>query len=93
MNEIEQGKVPLKLQFCILALMARFIEPCFTIYNGTIEASEHFAALSRSSMVSTFDEISLLNMQCNLILCVHWTGSGDEHKAWLQLGIATRIAQ
>ncbi|KAH7416982.1 hypothetical protein BKA64DRAFT_701771 [Cadophora sp. MPI-SDFR-AT-0126] len=93
MNDLEHGKVPLRLQFCVLALMARFIESCFTIYNGTIEASEHFAALARTSMVNTFDEISLLNMQCNLILCIHWTGHGDEHRAWFQLGVASRIAQ
>ncbi|KAG4443723.1 hypothetical protein IFR05_000812 [Cadophora sp. M221] len=93
MNDLEHGKVPLRLQFCVLALMARFIEPCFSIYNGTVEASEHFASLARTSMISTFDEISLLNMQCNLILCVHWTGHGDEHRAWFQLGVATRIAQ
>ncbi|EKD19205.1 uncharacterized protein L3040_009355 [Drepanopeziza brunnea f. sp. 'multigermtubi'] len=91
LHELEQGRVPVRLQFCILALMARFIEPCFTIYNGTIEASEHFAALARSSMTNTFDEMTILNMQCNLILCVHWTGMGDEHRAWFQLGIATRI--
>jgi hypothetical protein len=44
-------------------------------------------------MKNTFDDISLLNMQCNLLLCIHWTGQGDENRAWFQLGIATRIAQ
>ncbi|XMA19459.1 hypothetical protein WAI453_012250 [Rhynchosporium graminicola] len=77
MNELECAEVPLRLQFCVLALMA----------------SEHFASLAQASMLSTYDQISLLYIQCNLILCIHWTVHGDEHRAWLQLGVATRIAQ
>jgi Fungal specific transcription factor domain len=44
-------------------------------------------------MVQIYDEVTLLNLQCHLLLSIHSIGHGNEHRAWLQLGIAIRIAQ
>ncbi|CZR69362.1 uncharacterized protein PAC_19262 [Phialocephala subalpina] len=93
LEDFDHGRIPVSLQLCILAVMARFVEPCYKIYGGTVEASEHFASLARSSILPTYDDINLTNMQCHLLLCIHGIGHGNEHQAWMQLGVATRIAQ
>lgn len=71
--------------------MIRFHEPFYTLYDGALEASERFAELARDEMRPTFDEVNLLNLQCYLILSLVEMGSGNEHRAWVQLGIAIRM--
>ncbi|KAH6672097.1 fungal-specific transcription factor domain-containing protein [Halenospora varia] len=93
LDDFRNGKVPACFQLSILTVVARFVEPCYKLYGGTVEASEHFAKLARASLQPMYDDITLLNMQCHLLLCIHSIGHGNEHQAWLRLGIAIRVAQ
>lgn len=63
------------------------------MYGGTIEANEHFALLAREQVSKISDEISLLNLHCNIILSLYEFNHGHEHRAWLRIGIAARLCQ
>lgn len=77
----------------MLSVVARFVQSCYDKYGGTIEASIHFANLARKEALAMSDEITLTNIHCQLILSVYELGHGNEHRAWLQLGVANRICQ
>ncbi|KAH8658150.1 hypothetical protein BX600DRAFT_63555 [Xylariales sp. PMI_506] len=92
-EELARGEVPDCILLCQLSLVARFVEPCYHEYDGTIEASEHFAARAYQQMSAMYDQLTLTNVHCNLMLGLYEIGHGNEHQAWLRLGIASRICQ
>jgi hypothetical protein len=49
--------------------------------------------MARKSSSDTYDEPSLINLQCCLILCIYKAGEGSEFKSWLRLGHVIRQAQ
>ncbi|KAI1612125.1 fungal-specific transcription factor domain-containing protein [Exophiala viscosa] len=91
MEDLSQDKVPLRMLFSILALASRFHEPFYSLYKGTLEASEHFAELARAELATSFDDINILDLQCYLILALVEMGCGHEHRAWILLGVAIRM--
>lgn len=91
LSDLAENRVPLRLLFSILALAARFHEPFYSVYKGTLEASEHFADLARGELAGLFEEVSLLDLQCYLLLTLVEMGCGHEHRAWVMLGIAIRF--
>ncbi|KAH7008871.1 fungal-specific transcription factor domain-containing protein [Ilyonectria destructans] len=93
MEELQDDAVPRCLLLCVLSLVARVVEPCYRMYGGTIEASEHFASCARKEMSTMYDDITLTNVHCNLIMSLYELGHGNEQRAWLLLGIAARLCQ
>ncbi|OJJ45197.1 hypothetical protein ASPZODRAFT_547599 [Penicilliopsis zonata CBS 506.65] len=77
--------LPLPLLLSILALVSRCISPA--------NISERYASLARQELDKTYDVPSLTTVQSCLVLCIYEIGDGAEHKAWLRLGHAVRLAQ
>lgn len=93
MDGLEKGLLPPALLLCMLSLVARFIQPCYQPYGGTTEASAHFGYLAREQLSRMHDDITLLNLHCNLFMTLYEFGHGDEHRAWLRVGVAKRLCQ
>ena len=79
--------------YAILAdLLSRFLERPDNRSPTFIE-SENYAVMAREVLKDSYDEVSLNNMQCYLMLSIHEIGHGREHRGWMQLGQAIRISQ
>lgn len=76
-----------------MLICLRFIPEFADSESSASEVSELYAELARKSLNDTYDEPSLLTIQCCLILCVYEAGEGSEFKSWLRLGHAIRLAQ
>lgn len=54
---------------------------------------DYYEEAARRELGSFDEEPSLVVIQCCLILCIYEIGEGAEHRGWLRLGHATKLAQ
>jgi hypothetical protein len=54
---------------------------------------DYYEEAARRELGSFDEEPSLVAIQCCLILCIYEIGEGAEHRAWLRLGHAAKLAQ
>jgi hypothetical protein len=55
--------------------------------------SDNYAELALKELGHSYEEPSLVVIQCCLMLSIHEIGQGSEYRGWLRLGHAARLAQ
>ncbi|GAA5996334.1 uncharacterized protein JCM10292_007542 [Rhodotorula paludigena] len=106
-EDIEEGRAPREVIYCILALASRFSPALRDAYDGSApSAAEHYANLA-ALLLSTPDTppgqpappasadmpISLMRCQCHLVLGFYELTAGRDNSGWLKIGTSIRMAQ
>lgn len=71
----------------------RFLPDAGSKEDSHISASDSYAELAQKELSRSYEDPSLVAIQCCLVLSVHEIGKGSEYRGWLRLGHAARLAQ
>lgn len=90
-SQIASDTAPPVLVLCICAHAARFSQEEVNRFKSSTAASDYYANQAFSLLPCRFQDISLTNITCLLLLCLIELGSCRGAKAWLLLGMALRM--
>ncbi|KAH7026726.1 uncharacterized protein B0I36DRAFT_366253 [Microdochium trichocladiopsis] len=84
---------PLPLLLCIIVLASRSIQSSAQGEIASRNLTEYYEDAARRELSLCYEEPSLVVIQSCLILCVYEVGEGAEHRGWLRLAHAAKLAQ
>nr|RBQ83935.1 hypothetical protein FVER53263_11663 [Fusarium verticillioides] len=90
---IRERRLDPLLVWAMLAITVRFSQAAPPGYATQVEASNTFAAHTRSLVLSLVDQPTVHRAQVLLMLTGHSWGAGEGRRAWVYLGMAVRMAQ
>ncbi|KAH8175169.1 fungal specific transcription factor domain-containing protein [Sarocladium implicatum] len=86
-------ELPLGLLLCIIVLTSRSLQYVGPEASSPRSLGDYYEEAARRELSDLDDEPSLVMIQCCLILCIYEIGEGAEHRGWLRLGHAAKLAQ